>query len=241
MGKKLSINRENSQSNTLHRKKTSVLSQSTLSRVNSDLPKPVAYGVNVTSKSVPSSNSSPINDERVLFENTVTFETDTKKFTISKSENVLTIKSLTENISLRINTEAAKNWKADQTLKNERRPYVLPCDVAEHSRLEIQNLVYNHIFGRFVNMVSHLKLHTLKSLISLSKIPLDQVLSIPNARVLNIGIGPGPGSWANDVAKKYPSAEVHEMFMIKIDSEVKIEQQPNVKFVTGNILEKLPC
>ncbi|KAJ1569957.1 hypothetical protein HK096_008539 [Nowakowskiella sp. JEL0078] len=98
-------------------------------------------------------------------------------------------------------------------------PYMLPCDGDELNRLELQHKVYTQISGR------------------VSQMPLDELLYKTDSKVLDLGCG--TGSWARDVAIRYPQAEVHALDMVKTIFD-EIEKLPNITFTIGNVLEKLP-
>ncbi|KAJ1563822.1 hypothetical protein HK096_010841, partial [Nowakowskiella sp. JEL0078] len=147
---------------------------------------------------------------------------------ILNSEN----KSLTS--SMKLNEKAAEKWqpqyahmiRPDARLDNLRRfhnieqsPYVLPADVEEQDRLEIQHLVLTHCFGRLFHM------------------PIEDIITKPGARILDVGCG--PGSWARDFATAYPLCEVHAVDMAKTLFN-GAETLPNIFFAEGNLLDGLP-
>ncbi|KAJ1566005.1 hypothetical protein HK096_004781 [Nowakowskiella sp. JEL0078] len=158
--------------------------------------------------------------------------------TVSKYSNFSSVSSGFQSDAtaggVRLNEEVAKNWqpkeyhmmRADARMDMKRRfhaiehsPYMLPVDIEEQDRLEIQHLVLAFVFGRFFHM------------------PIHDILLNPEAKLLDVGCG--PGSWTRDVAKKYPSAQFYGLDMATSLFN-GVETYPNISFDQGNILVGLP-
>ncbi|KAJ1553442.1 hypothetical protein HK096_007828, partial [Nowakowskiella sp. JEL0078] len=152
----------------------------------------------------------------------------------STSTSMSRIDKQSDKDSIVLNSVAAEHWqpqyyhmmRPDARLDNLRRfhnikesPYPLPVDIEEQDRLEIQHLILAHCFGRLFNM------------------PIEETISKPGARILDVGCG--PGSWARDVATKYPLCEVYAVDMANTLFN-GVEILPNTFFVEGNILNGLP-
>ncbi|KAJ1567769.1 hypothetical protein HK096_008720 [Nowakowskiella sp. JEL0078] len=152
---------------------------------------------------------------------------------LSKKENTfsgtkLEIKNESDKSpSLKLNEETSESWQPQNyRLDNKRKfhnivhsPYVLPADIEELDRLEIQHVIITHCFGKLFQM------------------PIDKIISKSGAKILDVGCG--PGSWTRDVANMYPLCEVHAIDMTKTFFN-DIEKLPNTFFAVGNILEGLP-
>ncbi|KAJ1558324.1 hypothetical protein HK096_002251, partial [Nowakowskiella sp. JEL0078] len=130
--------------------------------------------------------------------------------------------------SLVVNPEAAMKWHPDDELiVDERKKYhaiedidvVLPECIDAMNRIEIIHLMHAHAFGRHFHM------------------PIQEVLSIRGAKVLDVGCG--LGSWIRDVRKDYPNADYYALDTFKTIS-AEIEALPNVTFTIGNVVDGLP-
>ncbi|KAJ3126733.1 hypothetical protein HK098_007189 [Nowakowskiella sp. JEL0407] len=97
--------------------------------------------------------------------------------------------------------------------------YPLPADIQEQDRLELQHLLYRFAFNEQFHMPIHDKMKKTK------------------LKLLDCGCG--PGAWMREVAETYPLAE-----LIGIDMAQSlfngVEVLPNMKFMTGNVLDRLP-
>ncbi|KAJ3126732.1 hypothetical protein HK098_007188 [Nowakowskiella sp. JEL0407] len=97
--------------------------------------------------------------------------------------------------------------------------YPLPADIQEQDRLELQHILYRHGFNDTFLM------------------PIHRQMSTRGLKVLDVGCG--PGAWMRDVASSYPRAQVYGVDMAQSLFN-GVEVLPNMKFFTGNVLERLP-
>ncbi|KAJ3125732.1 hypothetical protein HK098_008254 [Nowakowskiella sp. JEL0407] len=127
---------------------------------------------------------------------------------------------------MEVNDKAAQEWHPNSSQDEEKKryhavessPYILPADLNEKDRLQLQHLLYRYSFGKLFNM------------------PVNDLLT-EGGTVLDVGCG--PGAWSKDVAATYPKSLIYGVDMDKKLFE-NVEKPTNVTFVEGNILETLP-
>ncbi|KAJ3130281.1 hypothetical protein HK098_004328 [Nowakowskiella sp. JEL0407] len=142
--------------------------------------------------------------------------------------------SSSTSTQISIDTQLAENWqpesyhmmRGDARMDQKRRfhaieksAYPLPADIQEQDRLELQHLLYRHSFNRAHHF------------------PIDPNVPEGSLRILDVGCG--PGAWMRDIAETYPQAKVLGVDMAK-SLFTGVEVLPNMKFFTGNILERIP-
>ncbi|KAJ3126740.1 hypothetical protein HK098_007196 [Nowakowskiella sp. JEL0407] len=135
---------------------------------------------------------------------------------------------------LTIDLSIAENWQPQQKhmIRNDARMdqkrrfhnvvnsvYPLPADIEEQDRLELQHILYR--YG--LNSLFHMPLHKKRR----------------NEELQVLDVGCGPGSWARDVAERFPKWKVWGVDMAQ-SLFVGVETLENMTFVTGNVLERLP-
>ncbi|KAJ3122002.1 hypothetical protein HK098_003187 [Nowakowskiella sp. JEL0407] len=136
--------------------------------------------------------------------------------------------------AVRIDVHTAEKWqpehyhlmRPDARMDQKRRfhaveesLYPLPADIEEQDRLELQHLLYRFGFNARFHM------------------PIHETLQDNELLILDVGCG--PGAWARDVAETYPKATVWGVDMAQSLFE-GVEVLPNMKFFTGNVMERLP-
>ncbi|KAJ3124477.1 hypothetical protein HK100_011217 [Physocladia obscura] len=99
--------------------------------------------------------------------------------------------------------------------------YLLPSDIEEQDRLELQHFLLRHLFkGDIVRS------------------EIRELAQQPGYKILDVGCA--NGWWLDSIAKTYPLAELHGVDLAPSVIEKAEKFLPNVKFISGNVITGLP-
>ncbi|KAI8800275.1 S-adenosyl-L-methionine-dependent methyltransferase [Cladochytrium replicatum] len=100
-------------------------------------------------------------------------------------------------------------------------PYILPDDVQEGARLNVQHQFFKHIYTTNYRG------------------PSDQALERGGLRILDVGYG--SGIWLAEMSRDFPNCEYFGVDVsIGIWARTFSEEMPSVKIFQGNVMERLP-